>query len=253
MAIIAGELVRQSLIMAQIVDPEESPNATYLSQGMLALNNMLQDFSEHQDMTPYLSELSFTLTPTKRIYTVGPDSSNDIITPEVADFTEIRIRIDTNTDGTEAWQPVTIIDAFEFNNRSITYSGGYPTSVYILKQGRREGDENGYSKLDFPTSPSTPREVRCLVKEKYPVYTEFEDITGRLPTFMMKYARYQLSSDLADIFGTELGLKFHAELNRLRSEFLVRTIKDNRSKTNGAAFGSYATYGPKYGWWYSGR
>ena len=162
--VVANEFIERALILAGIIDEDEVPASKYITQGVTALNDMLQEWSEGDEFIPYITEFSFKMTPGKNRYTVGPGSSNDIVRQEIAFLTEGKAQ----TDGTTIY-PLRIFTYNEYNRYDYENVQGPPRTVFLFKH-------NGFGELIFDAQPDIDYTVTLLVKQKYLEYTQFQTL-----------------------------------------------------------------------------
>lgn len=107
-----NELIVNSLYLTGQLGVGETPDAYMLSTGIELINEILDNFSADGIYIPYLTTLSFTMTPSQGTYSISTNSGADISGNRIIDLTFVNYSVVSS--GNTVIYPITIITKDNF-------------------------------------------------------------------------------------------------------------------------------------------
>jgi hypothetical protein len=226
----ASVLIRKALVLGNVIDPEEETPDGYVEAGLDSLNDILSQWSKLGIYIPYVNTVTLSLTA---------DESEYEVSPEIAEFNEGNVLGSDNL-----LTPLRLIDEYEFNRINVSQASDRPSCIYLSP------DQN-FLTLDssvtatlvtvYPT-PDAAYTATLMVKQYLQEVTMFQELT-EIPRYYERPLRYELASELSDIYETEVSDKFIRKHAQLIKQLEASVPKDFRVNTVNP-FLSYRRYRP---------
>lgn len=228
----AAKIIREALVLAHVINPQEETEGYHITQGLTCLNELIAQWGNNGLYIPYFNQLSIQLTPNVYLYT-----TNKVI----SQILEANTTQDNNVKAL-----MKIADDVDFNAFDYTIGSGRPDFVYLSREQyfTDQTDDNLGSKLYVYPAPDSNYQLNLLLKYYLDQQTLFEEML-QFPPYFLKPLKYQLALDLANIYSSSLPQTFMSEYARLMME-LKATIPIDMSLEADDPFYEYRNYSNRY-------
>ena len=182
----ATEIIKASLRRIAAIESESTPTTQELSDGLEALNDLIESWSGQYGLIYAVSRETFTLTPNKDTYTIGPSGDFNTSRPR-------KIKHAVLIDGNISYR-VRIINYREYDwipNRSVF---AQPTRLYYIH-------EYPVGKVLFDYRPDRTYQITLTLQQALPT---FPDLTTDV-SYPPDYVR-ALKNNLAIEISSEYGI-----------------------------------------------
>lgn len=211
----AAELIRDSLVLAQVISEEDEYDSRYVKRGLKILNRTLAQWGRLSVYVPVINFLSFPLFANKFRYRVSASPQADVQSKYIIEITEGNVRFDTQG-------PVkNILKVASYaNNNQFEYDivKGVPRKVFLHKQ-------NGFCDLYFYPTPCQAFTCTLTVKQALGEITLYEE-TLNIPTEWETPLIYTVANHMANWYGQKLPPQFYAEYREQQSFIESASVKD---------------------------
>lgn len=183
----ANDIIVRAFYLIGEVSPNETPTSDQVLEGLYYLNDLFDHFASLGIYIPFISELSFTMTPGKDKYTISNILSSDILFERIVELDFV------NVIRNEISYPLRIINRAElFQNSRLTNLEARPGYV-ILERRSLE------SELHFYPVPAFAYE--CKVRAKFMLdHVELFDTFDEVPPYYNRFLRYALARELRSVY-----------------------------------------------------
>lgn len=123
----AKDIIRRALLLIGAVDSGETLEADMAADGLSALQDMIESWSNDDLLIPYISTESYALTPGQASYTYG--TGGDFNAEKPMEIIEAYLR-DANNDDL----PIKIISQETYNNIVEKGASGIPSQLYYVPE-----------------------------------------------------------------------------------------------------------------------
>jgi len=190
-----NDIISASLRLLGVLEEGAQPSATAIENASLVLNMMIKDWMTDGIKLWTTTEITLPLVSGKTSYSIGPESSNDLITNKPLRLIQAFLRnisVDPYID-----MPMTLISEQEYNILGSKFSEGTVNSVYY-----KPYVTNGIAKVFLTPNENTAEDYELHLNVQRPI----EDITGANQTFDFPAEWYQslrwgLAAELAAEYG----------------------------------------------------
>lgn len=197
----AAEIIRQSYILAHVIDPNDEVSGYYQTLGIMYFNQILEELGSSPEYVPYYKKTVIPIIQNQTTYRV---------TPVVAQFLEGNV---VDQSGV-VYQIRQATDA-QYNLFNLQFPSNRPQMVYISKE--QVFDEDGdlaTNIIVYPNPNASGYTLNLLLKYKLPPISSLtlDAELLFLPPHWIKPLRYMLANDLVNQFSTKVSEKFYRDL-----------------------------------------
>lgn len=225
----ALDLISGAMRLFGAIGQGEDPSASEASNGLDALNELLDSWSADRLMVYTIARQLFPLVSGKQTYTAGPGGDFDMTWPQKIE----RCGIVVNQPSTFPLEiPIEVIDVRQWSEvslKSLTGASSWPTLVY---------PESTYplNKLNFWPIPNYSDLQVALYS--WQALTQFPDLTTdfSFPPGYLKAVRYGLAVAYAPEFGTEASATVQAIAANAKYQIEVVNVPVLRLDAGGKGF-----------------
>jgi hypothetical protein len=236
-SILASELIRQALILANVLDPEDEMQGVYETTGLEVLNDIINQWSSLPTYLQTYSREIITTTPQTYTYTVS--------TP----ITQI---LEANLlDSNKVLSLLRIIDLKRQNtlNYALSQSSGMGRPATVFSERLIDTTISPPVMADSTTIylfPVPDQIYTCDLKVKKVLspLTQSQMMT-EISTAYQKPLKYQMALDLSNIFVTALSPRFDKEYDKQMLELEAA----NKQDTSVLNLDPFAFHGRRYRPW----
>lgn len=207
-----NDVIRRGIALTGINPANEDMPATYLSDGLNILNDILDEWGGAGVYIPYHSSLSFSLTPGKARYTISETISADIQTSEI-------IQINTATllsDG-----QAHVLEELSELQYSQMQTGSQPR----CPRGLVLRNYPTFSELIFNSTPDQTYQLTLIVKQRLrevELFQQFDEV----PAHYLRALTYQIALDFAAMYGASLSPLIENRAEKLVISLLATNTPD---------------------------
>lgn len=209
----AARLIRDALVLAQVVSQEDEYDGRYVEDGLIYLNEILAQWSESQIYIPYVDFLSFPLTTGKFMYRAGPLPTADIITNRLIAVTEGNVQFGGTNIVKNYLRVGTYVQHNMFNYNIVA---GIPNDLFINLQSL-------HTDLYFFPTPSQNFICNLTCKLGLGELTLYEEMV-KVPRSYRLALRYILAGVFSDVYNTICTQKFYNQVDK-QTKFVEQTSK----------------------------
>lgn len=233
----ASDLIRRAFFLAEVLDPNERVDPSYIKEGFQLLNEIINQWSSLGMYIPYTSTVPVSLLPNIFQYPISP---------EIIEVQEANI-LDTEN----ILSPIAIIDTNIYNALNFPQTPGRPNQLWVADNQNFTSLITGQlsSLVYVYPMPDTNYTLTMILKQKFVLTNLYSQMTN-IPSYYIKALRYQLASDISDIYGTLLGEKFTKTYEKTMQELAAANPIDWSMNVNNV-FRGYRRYRP-WGKYYVG-
>lgn len=231
-----AQLIQLAYKNARVGDDREQISGERMNDGLMRVNEILENWSANGILIPYNSTIDIPLVANQADY---------VVEPRIVEFLEGQIQSSDNT-----LNRLKLADLYNFNSFNFDNTKGRPKWVYIAEDKNLlplSGAET--STVSFYPVPDASYTARLQVKQPIGELTLEEEILN-VPKWFLKGLRYQLAVDISGEYGTVLNETFLAEHARLMTQLEASVPHDYHVNTDNP-FRDTRRYKP-WGFWYVG-
>lgn len=212
---LVADLIRQAFFTAHVIRENEEAIGFKAVQGLQFLNEIIDDWGDKGIYIPYHTTTLINLVANTPSYNI----------PLIAELDEAKLLVSTNVQF-----PLQISDTYLFNSFNFSFPIARPSAVYLSTEQIIDDTGTEVSQVWFWPTPNQSYTARLIQKQTLSNVLLFDNLKG-LPRGVNKTFRYQLASDIQDVYGTELPDRFYEKLKSLVSEMEARNPSDNTVQT----------------------
>lgn len=214
----ARDIINRSLKLIGVLAQGETATADQLTDGLDALNDMLDSWSTQNLMIYQYTDEELTLAPSQSVYTMG--SGGDLDTTRPIEIVNMIWR--DNTDGLDL--PIKIVPQaqYKYEPNKDTENSVISTCYVNYKHPLVE--------LTFWPVPSTAEKVEITSYKPLTTYSALST-TVDLPPGYLKALRFNLAIELAPEYGIEPSPYVDREASRARANIKRQNKKPIRSRS----------------------
>jgi hypothetical protein len=229
----AAEIIRQSYILAHVIDPNDEVEGYQMSLGIMYFNQILEELGASPEYVPYYTKTIIPIINNVTIYQV---------TPVVAQFLEGNV-----VDSSGVVYPVGQATDAQYNLFNFTTPSNRPQMVYISKEQTFDTLGNLATNLVVYPNPNATYTVNLLLKYKLPPVSSvtLDQQLLFLPPHWIKPLRYMLANDLINQFSTKVNEKFYVDLQK-SMEMLTSNNPQDMSIQTQNVFRTFYRFKPGY-------
>lgn len=201
----AAEIIRQSYILAHVIDPNEEVSGSNQTLGIMYLNQILEELGASPEYIPYYTKTVISILPNTFVYKV---------TPVVAQFLEGNV-----IDSSGVVSPIYQATDSQYNLFNFQFQSNRPKSVYISQEQTFDDDGNLSTNIFVYPNPNSLYTLNLLLKYKLPSISDvtLDQALLFLPPHWIKPLRYMLANDLVSQFSTKVSEEFYIDLEASKS------------------------------------
>lgn len=232
-------LISSALFRMGVIPVEQSVPDVYIQRGVIALNDVIDEWGGSRIYIPYQSSLTLPLVyPTER-YTVGLDASYSLNTEQIIEVLECVVN-DPGIPGVD----YAVTDMTELMYRNIPYKLIYSIPELLLLR-----NHVNYSELIFQPIPYSALTAKILCKQRLSRVTINQDLDS-IPNHYLLALKYNVQAHLAPEFGKVLDDNFQMRLKKVNDNLLASNFSIDWSTKKDETLSRYNT--SNYYWWWLG-
>lgn len=202
-------LISTALYRLGVVAIEQPVENSFIQRGLIALNDVIDEWGGSGIYIPYQSLLSVPLVYNQEAYTVGPDPSYSLNTSQIIELLEITIQ-DSQAPGVD--YVVNAITEQMYRNIPYKLAQGIPRCILL----RNVVD---HSFLHFQPVPYAVMTASILCKQRLSEFLINQQMST-IPNHYLLALKYNLQNHLAQEFGKTLDQGFMMRLKEANENLL---------------------------------
>lgn len=215
---IVADLLRESYFTAHVIREGGEMSGFRATQGLQFLNEIISKWSRIGIYIPFNVTTILNVEANVYLYTVNPP---------MAELDEAKLIVSTNVQ-----YPLQIVDTHLFNLFNYNFPVSIPNSIYLSREQAFDENNNPVSNIYIYPTPDQAYTIQIIQKQSLQQVTLFQNLDiSALPPSIYRTLRYQMASDLRDVYGTELPPSFDMQLQEMLAEMMALNPSDNSIQT----------------------